>query len=308
MNGTPELISIIIVNYKSEKKTISFIKTELSKIKLPNRIVVVNNSANAESDRTLAKQLDAQLISNISSNNVDETKNCFVISEKENLGFARGNNLGADFVHKNFRSKYLIFSNNDLRFITESTVEMLVEKLENLPEKFAGIGPAVIGLDNKHQSPIIYLSFFKKWFLGLWVTPFLNERQKLWIYKIDRSNFREGQYYSLMGSFFMLKSDDFFACDKFDPNTFLYGEEVILSERLMRVNKYFYYYPNCKILHEHSQTITNYFSSIAKTKMQFDNDVYYFRTYRNLSRINQYFCWISVKLHFYLKQGKNKIK
>ncbi|MFT3748751.1 MAG: glycosyltransferase [Agriterribacter sp.] len=308
MNLTPELVSIIIVNYKSEEKTINFIETELSKIKLPNRVVIVNNGADTESDHTLTTRLKAQLITNILSDDIDKEKRCFVISEQDNLGFARGNNIGADFAQKNFKSKYLIFSNNDLRFITQSTVEMLIEKLERLPGKFAGIGPAVIGLDHKHQSPIIYLSFFKKWFLGLWVTPFLNEKQKLRIYKIDRNNFKEGQYYSLMGSFFIIKSEDFFACNKFDPNTFLYGEEVILSERLMRINKYFYYYPACKIVHEHSQTITNYFSNFSKTKMQFSNDVYYFRTYRHLSRVNQCFCWLSVKLHFYLKLIKDKLK
>ena len=144
------MISIIIVNYKNNKRTIKYVKEELTKVQTEHRIIVVNNEATASSNQELAKDLDA-IVLNLDDINVKDSKH-YVISNPENSGFAKGNNIGARFALKVLKSEYLLFSNNDIKFLDADVVEKLVHKFEQLP-KAGIIGPKVIGLDGKLQSP-----------------------------------------------------------------------------------------------------------------------------------------------------------
>lgn len=294
------MVSIIIVNYKSEDLTIKFVKEELCKVVIPHQVIVVNNSATAESDLKLSKALNAEVIYNLNQE-IDTTKTKFIVSEPDNLGFARGNNLGVLFSLKHFDVQFYLFSNNDLRFISNDVVEKLIAKLSELPN-IGVIGPKIVGLDGLPQSPINYLSFFKKWFIGIYISPYVGTKLRKLIYGKNYNKFSEGIYYSLMGCFLIVKKDDFLKVGMFDSNTFLYGEEVILAERMALINKKCYFLPSVEILHEHDQTIGTYFSDYSKFKMQFKNDIYYFKTHRNLSLINQYFCWITVNIKYFIRR------
>ena len=300
------MLAIIIVNYKNEEQTISFIHKELSQVSLPNMVIVVNNEATTESDAVLVKELQAELITDISR--YSTSKKIFIVSHPVNLGYAKGNNLGVEFAVKHFDIEYFVFSNNDIRFIEDETIERLVAKFKELPSSVAAIGPAILGLNGEKQSPIIYLSFFTKWVLGRWYTPFLSKKQRINFYKIDFENITEGRYYTLMGSFLLVKAKIFLACGMFDPNTFLFGEEAILAERLARVNKTMYYYPQVTILHEHSVTINKYNNHIKKIRMMFDSDIYYYKTYKSISTFNIVFCWMMVNFHYVLWNMKEKLK
>src|SRR5690606_15998965 len=119
----------IIVNYKSEFKTVSFVIEELSKCKTSNIIVIVNNQATDVSNSYLAKALNAKIIHSSDLDKFDDERknyNCFVISSEENLGFAKANNLGVRFVSKYFNVNYILFSNNDIRILNNDVIEKLV--------------------------------------------------------------------------------------------------------------------------------------------------------------------------------------
>jgi len=105
------MLSIIIINYKNEEKTIAYVKEELIKVTTPHIIVIVNNSATVESNKKLVKDLNGELITDISVVPKCEN-NCYIISEKTNLGFAKGNNLAATFSMKHFEITYFLFTNN----------------------------------------------------------------------------------------------------------------------------------------------------------------------------------------------------
>lgn len=154
------MLAIIIVNYKNEEQTISYIHKELSKVSVPNLIIVVNNEATSASNANLVRELQAELITDISK--YSRSKKIYVVSHPENLGYAKGNNLGVNFVIKHFDIEYFLFSNNDIRFIEDETVERLIAIFKELPSSVAAIGPAILGLNGEKQSPIIYLSFFYK--------------------------------------------------------------------------------------------------------------------------------------------------
>jgi GT2 family glycosyltransferase len=299
------MLAIIIVNYKNEEQTLLFINNELSKTILPNIIVVVNNEATYESNNVLVKGLKAELITDISE--IRTSKRIFVVSHSENLGYARGNNLGVEFAIKHFNIDNLLFTNNDIRLIENETIERLSEKLNGLPTSIAAIGPAVIGLSGENQNPHIYVSLFKKWVLGLWYVPLLNKTQRIRFFNFDHENPNEGLCYTVMGSFFLVRKSDFLKCNMFDENTFLYSEEAIFAERLLTIGKSIFFYPKITVLHEHNLTIGKHYNANGIANLMFMSDEYFYSTYMNTSRLTIFFCKISMKLHFGIKRIMSKI-
>jgi N-acetylglucosaminyl-diphospho-decaprenol L-rhamnosyltransferase len=297
------MLAVLIVNYKDEERTISYIKEELAKVHTPHLTVIVNNVATTDSDNKLIDSLNATLVTDIQIEPVKSE--CYVISKPENLGFAKGNNLGAEFCLKHFAVNHFLFSNNDIRFINDEVVEKLIEKLDSL-ENVGLIGPKVKGLDGKNQSPESYISFWKRWIWMYWLTPFLSSNKKKEIFKLDYSqSAKEGVHYKIMGSFFIVKAQDFQKCGMMDPKTFLYGEEVILSDRMCAINKKTYYLPDVAVLHEHGQTINQHFNRAKSIKLQFRSESYYYQKYHRVSSFSILMGKISVFLYIKLKTRQN---
>lgn len=298
------MLSIIIINYKNEEKTITYVNEELVKVTTPHIIVIVNNSATIESNQNLVKNLNAVLVTDISVVRKCEN-NCYIISQIDNLGFAKGNNLAASFSMKHFDITYFLFTNNDIHFVDTDVVEKLIVRINTLPD-IALIGPKVIGIDGRYQSPEPYTSFWNRYVWMYWLTPFISKKKKKKIFKLDYSeNAIEGCHYKITGSFFIIKAIDFLNCKMMDPNTFLYGEEVILSERLKEIGKKAYYFPEVTILHEYSQTISTYLDRKNRISLQFESECYYYSTYKKVSQISIFIGKFSVNCYLKLKRIKS---
>ena len=295
------ILSIIIINYKNEEKTINYVKEELVKVTIPHIIVIINNSATTESNQKLVKNLNGELVTDISHVKNCENK-CYIIPQIANLGFAKGNNLAVKFSMKHFVITYFLFTNNDIRFVENNVVEKLIFRIKTLPN-IALIGPRVVGIDGRHQSPEPYLPFWNRYVWMFWTTPFLSLKRKEMLFSLDYSdNAKEGIHYKISGSFFLMKSKDFISCGMMDPNTFLFGEELILSERLRRINKYCYYYPQVSIIHEHSQTISSHLNNSKRQLLLFKSESYYYKNYRNISSLSIWFGRSSFKFYLFLKK------
>ncbi len=295
------MLSIIIVNYKSEDRTISFIKKEIiPKINIPYKVIIVNNSATDESNNLLEKRLGAKLIYDINIPLIN-SDNIYIIPHKDNLGFAKGNNLGAKFATMHLNTKHFLFTNNDICLITNDVIEKLIKKIDSLSD-IGLIGPKVIGLKNETQSPEPFVSFWNRYFWIYWLTPFLNKKQKGRIFKLNYSETAiEGVHYKIMGSFFLMKHQDFIDCGMMDENTFLYAEEVILSERLKSIGKNCYYYPSVSVLHDHGYTTSNSFSKAKIYKLKFESEAYYYRRYKDVSSLSIKIGKLSLDLYLKLK-------
>lgn len=281
------MLTTIIVNYKSESKTIHFVLEELSKCKIPKIIVIVNNKATEISNACLASELRAKIVYSSNLSKLDNKKkySCFIISSEENLGFARGNNLGVEFATKHFDVSYVLFSNNDIRLLSENIIEKLIEKYDN-DKNIGMIGPKIVGPHGELQNPYIFLPFWEEMFLRRLRRMFrLKPHQK---YNFVREEAKEGFYYRLMGSFFLMSHVDFLACGKMDDNTFLYGEELILTEKLKAINKGCYYLPSVQILHEHNETIGKFLDSSTASAHMSSSLYYYFSKYHNIKKFDIY--------------------
>lgn len=272
------LLAVIVINYRMEELTIKMVQQELSKIVIPHKTIVVNNDATDTSNNLLTRELNAQLILNPEEQIADMDKDAFIISSKENLGFARGNNLGVMFCKKMFAPDYLLFTNNDIQFSDADVVERLINKMQSLPN-VGVIGPRVVGLDNKEQSPHPYLSFWDRMIWMYWSTFFYSKKKKRHRFLLDYSqNAEEGFHYYVMGSFFMVRASDFYQCGMMDPKTFMYAEELILSERMKSIGRGVYYYPQVCVIHAHGAT-TSKFARGKSRDWKFDSLLYYYKNY-----------------------------
>lgn len=289
-------LATVIVSYKSEERTSGYVNNELSKCSLPQLIVIVNNAATEESTEKISRLCRAEIVNDINSE-LHGDCNAFVIHNTENSGYARGNNLGVTFITKHFDVDYLLFSNDDIKFIDDNVIERLIDASK--AHKDAGIiGPKVVGLDGGYQNPNSYLPF---WFeiVGRYYErylPFLKHR------KIDDSKAKAGYYYRMMGSFFIVPTKDFIACGMMDPHTFLFFEEAILSERMLRIGKKAWYEPSVGVLHDHGGTINK---SRIPSDTNFRSGIYFYKTYKGISSFSVFIAKCLCYPIMFLRKLKN---
>lgn len=296
------VLASIIVNFKSEERTVSYINEELYlKCTIPQIIVIVNNGATEESTKKLQNSLNANIIHNITEPIKIHKKKIYIIHNPENSGFAKGNNLGVDFISQHFEVEYLLFTNNDIRFIDSNVIEILIEKLKCHPD-VGIIGPKVIGLDGQDQNPYLYTPFWHEILWMSWERFLPLKKKKLF----DRAHAKEGYYYRLMGSFFIIPYTSFIECGKMDPHTFLYAEEVILAERMLNIGKKNYYVPSVQILHEHGQTTSKYLKK--GNEVLLNSILYYFQKYKKVNKFNIMLGRIIVRIYWTIQYLYRKQK
>lgn len=256
------MTAVVIVNYRGSERTVKFVREECSVIAVPHKVIIVDNASTQESFDFLSSSLPDALI----------------LSSIENLGFARGNNLGAEAARL-FGAETILFVNNDISFLGQDVAGALAARLSEL-ENVALIGPEVVGTDGRLQSPYPRQSFAMRHLLPYWGKLF---------YKADTLRAKtaadfpetavEGPCAWVSGSCFLVDAKAFFEAGMFDPATFLYAEEAILSERLARVGKLSYYYPQVSVLHEHGAVTRKYYDRVQLRRMKFESESYYYRNY-----------------------------
>ena len=256
------MVGIVVVNYREYDRTERFIREELSRIRLPHRLVVVDNGGDPAQAETLR-----------------ELTGCEVIV-RENDGFAAGCNAGASALCDHPDVDVLLFTNNDLHLVTDDVVDRLVDKLKERPE-IGIIGPEIVGPEGKRQSPEPYMGLWKRYVWMYLSTPFLSREAKHRIFCLDAAEeTTEGFCYRVMGSFFLCPRDAWEKAGGMDPHTFLYAEEPILSERMLRVGRKAYFLPSVTVIHEHGSTIKKHLDRKKASWLQFKSNAYYYKTYK----------------------------
>lgn len=259
------MIGVVVINYHSEDKTIEFVRTELAGISEDYAVVIVDNGSTEESRNRLLEAFKGS------------DQYVFVVPSEENLGFAKGNNLGAQVAVNQFSPDVLLFANNDIRILEQDAVVRMACKLRSL-EDAGALGPKVLGLDGRSQSPEPFVSFWDRHVALYWGSLFPSKSRRAFWEEYSQTA-SEGFHYRISGSFFMVKAADYSACGGMDPNTFLYSEEMILTERLKRIGKGVYYYPEVSVVHEHGATTRKYYDKVRVRELRYRSEKYYYKTY-----------------------------
>lgn len=271
------MLGIIIVNYKTIDETVHYVQQELCKIKTPHRIVIVNVACDDQTNAALTQKLQACFVADIYAT-IDTSSRIFVLAEPENVGYAQGNNLGAAFFKRHFDMTYYLISNNDIQLTDDKVVLNLINKLETLPDVGA-IGPKVVGFDGQDQSPARKVGIWKALVVPVLFYPVLYFFLKSGFFTDVISDACEGIYYRFSGAFILVKKKVFDAINGFDPNTFLFAEEMILSERMLAAGYYFYFLPSVSVLHEQGQVIKNNLTGVAVSRHSLTSKLYYYENY-----------------------------
>lgn len=278
-------LAVVLVDYKTTERTVAYVREELAKVKCPMRIVIVDNASSTEARAMLTQELGAVSV-DAAEPKADAQARIVVADAGGNLGFARGNNLGAEIARQLWQPDFLLFSNNDIRFVQDDVAEYLIDVLEREPE--AGIaGPDIVGLDGRRQSPAPYMPFWDNHLLKGISRLWLSDEARRKRYHLNyAAQAEEGYHYRILGGFFMARAKDFFRCGGFDPKTFLFYEEMILAERLSAIGRGVYWTPQRQVVHEHSATIGRHVRQKQKERIALQSELYYYRAYRHYARLN----------------------
>lgn len=286
------MVSVVIIDFNSAARTVKYIKDFIAPSDVKDlSFIVVDNSANknnADSFRSEMKDADFSYSNNVFIHE-SGIETVFHVNEK-NEGFAKANNIGAKIARERYHPDFLLFSNSDILFDERFRLSKLIEVM-NADESIGLLGPEVIGLDGKRQSPAKYLDIYRKHIIPELLWPLHK-----FIPGLSRMNFDtvfnavSGEVYRVIGAFMLMKADVFFDIGCFDENTFLYAEEVILSERLSRAGKKVYFYDGVTIVHEGGVTtkgndIGEKKSYIAKRNRIFESEMYFYSQYKNVNGI-----------------------
>ena len=175
-----------------------------------------------------------------------------------------------------FGDEYYIVSNNDLEITEVLNWEKIIE-IYNRDQNICVIGPKIVGRDGKAQSPNREMNPFEGMVGKYWVMkPFK------WKGDIDYDNASK-ECYRVSGCFMIIRADQFHKIGGFDEGTFLFYEEAILAEKLLTINAKTYFWNDCVLLHNHSETIRSNATIRQMDQWMFDSMIYYYKKYKNVS-------------------------
>lgn len=288
------MVSLIIVDYRTIMKTLNYIE-ECRKAFMKDRdihvIIVDNNGDEQEGLALIAQGWHADIKKLSIAEMTVPVYECICadgsiityIAARENLGYAKGNDLGAKAARILFHDKYYLFSNNDLRFPEQFDINTLISPML-ASRSIAVVGPCILSVGGEKQSPR------KKSMVGIGLFAYYWDMLLPKGFKFDKRisdvdvDAKSGTCDWVTGSFLIADAEKFDHVGGFDEHTFLFYEEVILAERLRKMNYAMYYTDVIKIVHEHGETVKSAFSIIKGIDISFASAIYYFRKYRHISK------------------------
>lgn len=225
-NGTP-VVSVVTVNYKVADLVAKLVASVPAAAgMLSFEIIVVDNASGDGSVEALRR----------------DCPQAHVIASAENLGFARGNNLGVSRA----RGSFLALVNPDVVLPASSLVE-LIQFLRERPR--AGlVGPKVVLPDGSTQSspkPLPSVWEVLRVLPGVWRA----ERALNDTLNCSPSD-RPVQCGVVHGSCMIYRAEAFHAAGGMPRNIFMYGEEPIMGHRIKEAGFEVWYNPLVHVLHQ----------------------------------------------------------
>ena len=279
------MLTFVLLDYKSAEATINCVSHYALKCKNskePISFVVVDNSDDIENFEKLSAAWPSvsccEYDDSVLEEKVADGYRLFLWKNTCNAGYAKGNNAGAQIGAKFLNSDYFIFSNNDIVVLDE---ELSVENLiaEASISNVAIVGPSIVGKDSKPQNPYFEKSFFLRWGLENLCYPFARLLPKKWKSGDLIEKFEKNPVFRVMGSFLLIARKKFEEVDGFDPHTFLFAEELILSRKLHDRGYETHYLPSVHMLHNHSEIIGKNYNYGRRLMLRFESEAYYYRNY-----------------------------
>ena len=266
-------IGIVILNYNSFQDTIDL-------------AVVLHK-------QTVSAEMYVVIVDNASPNNSFENlkplekkhQNVIVLQTGANLGYAKGNNFGLNYLDKHIQPNYVAILNNDI-ILPDNCFEKLVEKYKELKNP-AIIAPKQIDINNKEFSPLKLNSFLDDC-LNLFLIFRVCLKGNVLKY-IDNTGLQVMKVDMIPGSFMFASFNTFKQMDFFYPNTFLFAEERFISVKAKQMKLNNYILLEETYIHAHSKTINTVFNQVGKYKMLYTEWLEFTKVCRTHGKIKAMF-------------------
>lgn len=256
-------IVFVILHYITLDDTVECVESIRNKcIKEKYKIVIVDNASPNESEMELRKRYG-------------EAKDVDLVLLQDNLGFAKGNNVGIKVAREKYTPDFIVVMNNDVVLLQEDTIDVIREEYSK--SNFSVLGPMIYTADgrcddNPGRSAVMSVEeidnvisenkksiFLCKW--HLWKVYRLLEIMKNKILHTKSESVKaksrtyknyldKAENVQLHGCFLCFSRNYFEHYDGFFPKTFLYMEEDILFYLARKENLTTVYIPKLKIYHK----------------------------------------------------------
>jgi len=244
------LLSIVILNYNTKNLLFDCLYS-LEKIidEIDFEVIVVDNGSTDGSIQELQKSKfsPSQRLSRVGDNNQNDRLKLIIIENRDNLGFAKGNNVAKNSVN----GKYVVFLNSDT-IVYSGALKTCVDYLEK--HKDVGAISCKVVLSDGSLDKDTRRSFITPWIGFVHIFTRLDRifpRSKL-IAKYWYGYLPEDQTHevdAIQGAFFMSPKEVLDKVGWFDEDYFLDGEDIDLSWKIKEAGFKVIYYPKGKILH-----------------------------------------------------------
>jgi len=273
-------IAIILLNYKKADEIISQID-KIKKLKYGGaiEIVVIDNASKDGSYALLKGKLGDQ-------------KYVTLIESKENGGYAKGNNIGLRYAfEKGF--DYSLVLNSDIDFpdlMVIKEMAKVIKKRDNL----AAVSPVIKGIDGYDYNPEIIRP--SVWDMTLGMNAYKKKGRR-----ISKADKEKGYAYCYrpQGCCMLVDNKKIAEIGYLDENTFLYYEESILAERLIKKGYRAAVSLNTEVVHLHdANAIKNMKLSkrFVYQKQYGKSFEYYLRKYRHFSLAERIICQLFLQI------------
>ncbi len=221
-------IFIILVNYNGEKDTLECLDS-LKKITYKNyKILLVDNASKNQKEFVLKIQ-----------EYFPEIK---VFAQKENTGFAGGNNIGIDYAIKN-QADYILLLNNDTK-VAPDFLDKLIEASQKNP-KGGLFAPKIYFYDK--PDVIWHASCKFSWAGGGKPMQYMKKDKNKSETKIKKTEY-------VSGCAMLIKKDVVQKIGKLNEEFFMYYEDTDYSLRAKKAGFELFYVPSSHIWHKVSQS------------------------------------------------------
>jgi GT2 family glycosyltransferase len=262
------MIGFIILNYNTWEMTLRCVDSIFQTCKQDYKIYIVDNGSPNNSYDHLKEHY--------------QNHNKVLVIKSENLGYAKGNNVGIRQAIKD-GFDIITIANNDVIFL-EDSIDIMYKYLDNHPQ-VAAVSPYILSPEGDLQNlpslkPVKtsdYLLYNTK------ISNFASSKRKIQYhqeYYLTSESIQDEPIliYKFSGCCFMARSEMLEKIGLFDENTFLYYEEDILSQKMYKSGYKSYYLPDSKIVHHHGLTTgkDNLFvdTEMLKSEMYFLSRIY----------------------------------
>lgn len=273
-------LSIITLNFKKSELTLRCLaslhkqfKKELSNDQI--EVIVVDNKSPDDSVKIIEAAIKENKYHNIT-----------LYRNKENSGFGPGNDFGA----KKAKGEFLLFLNNDTEVQDTSIWNMLTYMEAH--EDVSILGGQLRNFDGSLQASV-----------GRFYTPFAVTLLLLGMQKygvLDKSPNTISEVDWVKGAILMIRKEVYKALGGFDPNIFMYTEDMELCYRAKQAGYKIYFYPDVRIFHADQGSSNRTFAIVNIYK----NLLYFYKKHRSVPEYVYIKSLLTVKAKVLVTLGK----